>query len=195
MNWYNLSASTSLVGTPTPGQTSWCELQTIRKRETALLFKHGKAQKWTEGCCCLATISMIATQHLVVEIIFSRPHITPALSFHDPVLHAFSPRPSHPLLLVRLRLTTALNRGQFFLTEVDKWVLMNSSARKKMLIPPWVCINAACHVLPGVKCYPYWLSYLKLKWEKLFQYVAPHEFFSVDKFWDKIIVCVWHSQQ
>lgn len=61
--------------------------------------------------------------------------------------------------------------------------------------PPWVCINAACHVLPGVKYYPYWLSYLKLKWEKLFQYVALHEFFSVDKFWDKIIVCVWHSQQ
>lgn len=193
MNWYNLSASTSLVGTPTPGQTSWCELQTIRKRETALLFKHGKAQKWTEGCCCLATISMIATQHLVVEIIFSRPHITPALSFHDPFLHAFSPRPSHPLLLVRLNNST--ERRAVFSHWSGQMSVDEQQCSQEDADPPWVCINAACHVLPGVKYYPYWLSYLKLKWEKWFQYVALHEFFSVDKFWDKIIVCVWHSQQ
>lgn len=145
MNWYNLSASTSWLGRRRPAKLAGVSYRPSGRGRPLCCLNTAKHKN--EGCCCLATISMIATQHLVVEIIFSRPHITPALSFHDPVLHAFSPRPSHPLLLVRLRLTTALNGGQFFLTEVDKWVLMNSSARKKMPIPP-ECVS----MLP-VMCY------------------------------------------
>ena len=103
---------------PRPGPSSWYHLATSRNMDPVLLLKNQRRNtdmitvNWgnlvttqikTEGCCCLATVSKMATRHLVVS-----ERLSPAT--HTSLHHSsFNIPPPHTSLTSALVTSSQVN--------------------------------------------------------------------------------------